>query len=425
MSFIAYKYRIYPNEEQSIKIKKTVGCARLTYNLLLEDYKVQLDNHNETDYPVKLKEVSYFKQQPEYNFLNEVDSLALANSKMNIQSALKNFFDSRKGKRKGKKVCFPKKHKKSKSRLTYTTNNQNGTVDIKDGHIKLPKIGWIKMVEHRPHEGVIKSVTVTQERDDTFYVSVRCEIPDKEYNLSYLNKPKNEIKVVGLDMSFDKFIVDSDDTVSDDMKTKYVRQYRTHERKLKRLSRSLSRKQEKGNNREKARVKLAKEHRKVTNCRLDFAHKTSSYYAKNYDVIVIEDIDMSSMAKSKLRGHGKSANDLGFGMFKTFLKYKCPKNGSLLIHADRWYPSSKLCSVCGTKNTNLELKDREWTCPHCGTVHNRDKNAAYNLRDWFYTEYCNNTAGTAEIYAYGDATSTPGSPDPLASSIDMKEVGSC
>ena len=392
-----YKYRLEPNKEQADRIKRTIGCARFMYNILLEDYKEQLNNRIE-GVPVKIKEVSTFKNK--YEFLTEVDSLALANSKQNLGTALSNFFKSRNGKRKGKKVSFPKKHKKSKSKLTYTTNSQNGTIDIKDGYIKLPKIGWIKLVYHRPYEGKIKSATITQERDETFYVSVKCEIEDKQKIIS----TKTIKKIAGLDMSFTKFVVDSDDSVPDDMKLKYIRHYRVNEKRISKLQRRMSKKQLGSKSREKARIQLAKESRYVANCREDFAHKAALYYAENYDVIVIEDIDMQKMSRSNLKGYGKSANDLGFGMFKKFLEYKLNDRGKQLVVADKWFASSKICNHCGHKNTNLRLNDRTWVCPECGCVIDRDKNAAYNLRDWYMKQY--NTAGTAGINACGDKTTT-------------------
>ena len=203
-------------------------------------------------------------------------------------------------------------------------------------------------------------------------------------------------------MSFSKFVVDSDDSVSDDMKPKYIRHYRVNEKRISRLQRRLSKKQTGSKNRDKCRIRLAKETRYVANCRKDFIHKTSLYYAENYDVIVIEDIDMQKMSMSNLRGYGKSVNDLGFGMFKTFLEYKLKDRGKQLVVADKWFASSKICNHCGHKHTELKLSDRTWICPECGCIIDRDKNAAYNLRDWYIKSY--NTAGAAEIHACGDKT---------------------
>lgn len=392
-----YRYRIYPDGEQSVQIAKTVGCARLMYNLLLADYKSQLGG----DEKPKLHEVTYFKE--EKPFLSEVDSLALANAKQNLHAALTNWSKSKKGKRKGKKVKFPKFHAKSKSRLTYTTNNQNGTVRIEGDRIKLPKVGFVKVVLDREPAGEIRSCTVEQGRDGRFFVSLCMEVEVRQKNK---NKRYDDIKVVGVDMSFPHFSVDSDET-PDCTKTKYVRQYRSNERRLKRLQRNVSKKVKGSANREKAREKLARLHAHVANCRKDFCHKESRRYADNWDVIVLEDINMQSMAR--LRNNGKSANDLGFGMFRRMLEYKCRETDSMVLCADRWFASSKTCHCCGYRKDDLELKDREWVCPECGVVHDRDRNAAMNLKGYFYkvvTEESYNTAGTAGIYASGEAVST-------------------
>ena len=402
----AFKYRILPTTEQAALINKTVGCARFVYNNLLEDYKNQLGNGEKPF----IKEVTFLKQENE--FLKEVDSLALANAKQNLRSALDNFFKSKNGKRKGKKVHFPKKHKKSKSKLRYTTNNQNGTVRLEGNRLKLPKIGFIDVVLHRQLEGDITSCTVEQTRDGKYYASISVKVENSETITKH--KSFNDLKVIGIDMSFSSFAVDSDST-SDHTKSKYVRNYRANEKKRSRLNKSLSRKAKGSSNREKARMKLAKLDRHIANCRMDFAHKLSRFYSDNYDIIVLEDINLQDMGKvkgkkGKKKMHfGKSVNDLGFGMFKDFLSYKCKENDSIILYADKWFASSKICHECGSKNDLLTLSDREWVCPTCGCIIDRDLNAALNLRDYFFkvvlkNEY--NTVGTTEIYALGNETST-------------------
>ena len=206
-------------------INKTVGCARFVYNGLLENYKAQLDQGIK---PV-IKEVTYLKQSNP--FLCEVDSLALANAKMHLRDALKNFFDSRKGKRNGKKAGFPKKHKKSKCKWKYTTNNQGGTIRIDGRRIKLPKLGFVNFIMHRPLEGCITSCTIERTRDDKYYISVSVDMEDITTNAKI--KDFKDIKVVGIDMSMKEFSVDSDNNAYE-AKSKYVRLYRANERKLKR-----------------------------------------------------------------------------------------------------------------------------------------------------------------------------------------------
>lgn len=391
----AFKYRIYPNSEQEMLIRKTVGCARFVYNGLLEDYKSQLESKTEKP---KVREVTFLKET--HPFLNEVDSLALANAKQHLLQALKNFFDSRNGKRMGKKVRFPKRHKKGKSKLSYTTNNQQNSIRIESGRIKLPKLGFVKVKEHTPLCGAIRSVTVVQERNDTYYVSILTECDRRE--AAHKTFDLGRLKVVGLDMSYGSFVVSSDKE-KDDAKPKYIRQYRSNERKRARLNRRFSKCEKGSHNREKARRRLANLDRHIANSRRDFCHKASRFYVDNYDVIVLEDIDMQ--AQQRGLGNGKSVGDLGFGMFKQYLSYKGLETDTAIVYVDRWFASSKLCNHCGNKNAGLRLSDRAWVCPCCGTLIDRDYNAACNLRDYFY-KIINNTVGTTGIHACGDASST-------------------
>jgi len=223
----AYKYRLLPNTQQAEYIKRTIGCARFVYNGLLDDYKQQLTHYNETkadeDKP-KLKLVTSLKQNNE--FLNNVDSLALMNGRTNLEKALKNFFDSKKGKRKGKHVGFPTPHKKVKCRWNYTTNNQGGNIRVENTMICLPKVKWVKLKQHRELQGEIRSVTVSLERNGEFYVSILCNIE----TIQRQKQISGGLKVVGLDMSYSDFAVDSENTC-DDTKPKYVRQYRVNEKK--------------------------------------------------------------------------------------------------------------------------------------------------------------------------------------------------
>lgn len=397
-----FRYRLYPTQEQAGAIRRTAGCVRYVYNGLLNDYKAQYNEWKKNGKPKenapKLKEVTFLKATAP--FLSEVDSLALANSKLNLKAAFKNFFDSCSGKRKGAKMKFPKPHKKGKSKAIYKTNNQSNSIRIEGDTIRLPKIGNVKVHFHRPYVGAIRSVCVEAAKNDRFYVVILTDCPSEtirnEVSLDNLN-------IVGLDMSYSKFCVDSDCT-EDDTKPKYVRWYRTAERKRKRLARRLSIKEKASSNREKARRRLASFDAHTANRRKDFCHKMSHHYATHYDVIVLEDISMQDLAKRHMKGHGKSVCDLGFGMFKQFLSYKCQRFDTLLVYADKWFPSSKTCNHCGEKNSLLKLNDREWVCPHCGAVIDRDYNAACNLRDYFVKII--NTAGTAGIYACGDDAST-------------------
>lgn len=402
---VGYKYRIKPNPTQAEFLSKCFGCTRLVYNKYVSFAREDCKRVKQIGGKfAKLPEITQFKQ--EHPFLDEIDSLALANAKQQFSQALKNWWKSIQGKRKGRKVKAPSFKKKGKCRDTYTTNNQNGTVRLSGNLLKVPKIKEpIEVVLHRelPNDCTIKSATFSREKDGTYFVSLNVMFNMKEGQRPFTSF--DNLKVVGLDMSFKHFIVSSNETENDPSFNgfpKYIQQYRKDERKLKRLSRRMSRKQrfgigeyvfsekygkdiekkENSKNREKARIRLAKANRRVANRRKDYSIQTAAYYAKNYDVIVIEDIDMQVMAQS-LR-LGKSANDLGFGMFKSCLEWQTRKRGSFLIKADKWFASSKTCNECGSKNELLKLSDREWVCPSCGCLIDRDLNAARNIRDWFY-----------------------------------------
>lgn len=418
----AFKYRLTPNNKQKEKLAQTFGCARLLYNSLLawynNEYKTSKEQNKQME---QLPLVTFFKKQ--YTFLKDVDSLALMNARRHFETAIKNYFQSKKGQRKGKRVGFPTFKKKGVCKDTYTTNNLNGTVRIHGNKIRLPKIGFVEFNKHRPlpSDARIISCTVVLTKSNRYYVSVMVELPDNQPRKRNFTNPN----VVGLDMSLTYFVVDSDNT-SDNTKTKYVRQYRKNEKKLKRMQRVLSRRKmvdtgetvfsrkwgkdvpklERSKNREKARLKLARLHEHIANCRKDFCIKQAIRYSKSYDVVVIEDINMQDMARClKL---GKSVNDLGFGLFKQWLEYKCADEGTLLVKADKWFASSKTCNHCKSKNDLLRLSDREWVCPTCGSVIDRDFNAACNLRDWYFTYAAEilNTVGTTGINACGDNTDT-------------------
>ena len=417
----AFKYRLKPNKAQREFFARCFGCVRLVYNEcvafgLADNERVRKEGGEHSPLP----QVSSLKGK--YPFLKDADSLALANAKRNYEAARNAWWRSLKGERKGRKVKPPKFHKKGVAKDSYTTNNQHGTVATQDGRLKLPKVGWVRFIEHRPLEGVIRSATVSREKDGTFYVSILTErdvqLPTKRAE----QKPLDAQRVVGLDMSLNDFYVSSDKG-RDATRTKYVKRYREAERRLKRLNRRHSRKRlvdtdktvfskrwgkdvkvkEPSRNREKARLRLAKQHRKVADKRLDFVCQEAARLSKAYDVIVVEDLDMQAMSQA-LR-LGKSVGDLGWGMFVQRLDWACEKNGCLLVKAEKWFASSKRCNDCGYVYKGLSLSEREWACPWCGCVHDRDVNAALNLRDWYYHH---NTVGTTGIYACGDSASTLG-----------------
>ena len=361
MSYVTYKYRIYPTQEQAELINKTIGCARFVYNTLLADCKKQYEETGKS----KIKTPASLKS--EYEWLKEVDSFALCNVQLHLQTAYKNFFSKKSG--------FPEFHSKHKSAMTYTTNNNAGQIRIEKGKLRLPKVGLVKIVLHRFCKGTIKSITVSKTKTNKYFASVLTE-----QQPAIIKKDITQEKVLGIDMSFKDLAVYSDGT-----KAKYPMYYKKSQRKLTHVQRNFSRTKVGSKRHEKARLKVAKVYEKISNQRKDFLDKESYRIAMAYDTVVIEDINMRSLANKGMR-NGKTVNDIGFGEFKQMLEYKLNRNLDQLIKVDKFYPSSQLCSVCGFKNIAVKnLGIREWTCPECNTHHDRDVNAALNLVKYYTT----------------------------------------
>ena len=353
----AYKFRIYPNREQKTLFAKTFGCVRFIYNKMLDDkikyYEKTKKKRNNT--PAQYKK--------EFPWLKEVDSLALANAQMNLQKAYNNFF-------RDPKVGFPKFKSRHKTRASYTTNNQKGTVALENGHLKLPKAGYVKVKQHRaiPEDYRIKSVTISQNPGGDYYASVLFE-----YENQVQKQPMHQF--LGLDFSMQELYRDSEGR-----EPEYPGYYRKAEQKLKREQRKLSKMQKGSKNRGKQRIRVARMHEKVAAQRRDFLHKQSRKIADAYDCVCLEDLDMKAM--SPALHFGKSVLDNGWGIFVNFLKYKMEEQGKQLVKVGRFFASSQLCSVCGYKNTETkDLRIRAGICPKCGTHHDRDVNAAVNIRN--------------------------------------------
>ena len=299
----------------------------------------------------------------EFEWLKEVDSLALANAQMNLQTAYNNFF-------RNKSVGFPKFKSKHRNKCSYTTNNQGGNIRIENKYIKLPKVGWVQIKQHRqlPTDGIIKSCTISKTPTEKYYISILIEREDPEIHYSL-----NTNISLGLDFDMKNLYTDSNG-----IRAEYPRYYRKMQDKLAREQRKMSHCQKGSNNRNKQRLCVAKLHEKIANQRKDFLHKLSNQIANDYDVVCIEDLNMIAM--SQCLNLGKSVSDNGWGMFTVFLNYKLKDKGKQLIKISKWFPSSKLCHKCGTINNKLTLSDREWNCEGCGTLHDRDWNAAKNIR---------------------------------------------
>ena len=354
----AYKYRIYPNAVQREFFAKTFGCVRFIYNKMLAD---KITYYQKTGKMLSTTPAQYKKAYP---WLTEVDSLALCNAQLQLQTAYRNFF-------RDKRIGFPKFHSKKSQRNSYTTNMIGNNIAIIGSYLKLPKAGLVKVKFHRqlPEGYKIKSVTISMSAEGKYYASILTE-----YEAAIPSVDLDPEKALGLDYSSPHFYVDSEGYAA-----QMPHYYRKAECTLAREQRKLSRMVKGSSNYQKQKIAVAKLHAKIRNQRKDWQHKESRRIAESWDIVCIEDINLKGMAQG-LR-LAKATNDNGFGQFRTYLAYKLAERGKMLITIDKWYPSSKLCRKCGVINTELTLADRSWTCPSCGSLIERDHNAAINIRN--------------------------------------------
>ena len=372
----AVKYRIYPNRQQATLINKTIGCTRLVYNLMLHDFYT----NNLIKAPAKYKN--------EYPFLKEVDSLALASSWMDLKQAFRNY--------KNNKNHFgtPRFKKKSHVKLSYKTNNQKGNIRIENGKLILPKFrAGIKIVLHRQINGIIKSVTIEHTPSGYYTASILYELPDQQ------DKPLlNKENMVGIDLGLTHLAITSDHKKYTNPKhfhklqTKLRKEQKTLRRRLEenvvkrvydengKLINTIYKKPLKDcKNYQKQKQKVAKVHDKIKHQRLDYLHKVSHNIVKNHDHIVLETLKIKNLMKN--RKLSKSIADVGWSMFINMLQYKSERFGKAVVQIDQWFPSSQICSHCNHQDGKKALSIREWTCSNCHVTHDRDINAAINIKN--------------------------------------------
>ena len=315
----------------------------------------------------------------EFPFLTEVDKFALTNSLYALCAAYKNFFEGRTG--------YPRYKSRRGEEQSYTTNYTNGNIEVitrkgNRGFVKIPKVGKVPASIHRvpKKDWVLKSATVSKQVNGKYYISVLYQLPDTLIKQAPL---PTEETTLGLDYSSPKFYVDSNGNDAG-----VIHWYRKSEERLAKEQRKLSHCKKGSNRYFKQKARVSKLSRTVANQRLDFCHKLSRKISNSYDAVCVEDIDLSAMAQTLK--FGKAVSDNGFGMFRTFLQYKLAEQGKYYIVIDKWYPSTKTCRHCGSKNPDVQLGQMEWVCPHCGAVIDRDLNAAINIRNeglrTFYAE---------------------------------------
>jgi len=364
----AFKVHLCPTAEQATQINKTIGSARYVYNRFLARRQSAYKDEGLTlNYNATSSELTQAKKDEETGWLKEVDKFALQNSLKDLDRSYQHFFgDLKKGKGQ-RKAGYPTFHSKRGRKQSYRTNLTNGNIAVLDDRLKLPKLGWIKFRKSQEIQGRIISVTVRRNAAGKYFASVQVEVDVQPLAVSE--------KAVGLDLGIKTFLIPSEGEPVGNPK-----HYRANLRRLKRASRVMSRRVKGSNRRQRAKTKLAQTHERVANLRRDFLQKLSTTLIRTYGVICIEDLRVSNMVRN--HSLAQSIMDAGWGEFRRQLEYKAEWNGRKIVAIDAFFPSSQMCHDCGVKNPAVKNPSvREWTCPNCGETHDRDLNAALNIRD--------------------------------------------
>ena len=352
--FRTYKFELKPTREQKVLLDKHFGCVRYVYNHFLNERKEQYQADKKSDnYYKQAATLTELKKKEETAWLKEVNSQSLQFALRCLDTAYVNFFRGN--------AQFPKfKSRKHKNAFTIPQSGK-----LENGKIILPKFkSGIKAKLHREVKGEIGKMSITKTPTGKYYVSIFTNQQIEDY-------PKTN-KQVGIDLGLKDFVI-----TSDNKKFKNNRYTKKYAKELKKAQQHLSRKTKGSNGFEKQKLKVAKIHEKIANCRLDTLHKVSKELVESYDLISVEDLNVKGMIKN--RKLSKHIADASWGNFVTLLQYKCDWYGKELVKVNRFYPSSKTCGDCGWINQELKLSDREWTCNSCGVVHDRDINASRNI----------------------------------------------
>jgi len=353
----AYKFRFKPTPEQETNLAKTFGCARAAYNHMLRLrtdawYKEQ----KRLGYHETSRLLTELKKQPEYAWLNEVSCVPVQQSLRHLQTAFHNFFAKRTG-----YPTFKSKNDKQAAEYTLSAFKWDGK---KLFLAKMKEPLAITFSRTIPKAAKVTTVTVSKDAAGRYFVSMLCDDSVA---------PKGVIdKTIGIDLGLTHFAI-----LSTGEKIVSPKTFVTNQAKLTKLQRRLAKKQKGSNNRAKARLKVAKLHAKITDTRKDFLHKLSTRIVNENQVIAIETLAVSNMQKNRCLS--KAIGDSGWSEFVRQLEYKSLWYGRTLVGIDKWYPSSKRCNACGHTVKKMPLNIREWTCPECGTIHDRDINAARNV----------------------------------------------
>lgn len=359
----AYKYRIYPNEEQKVLMAKTFGCVRFVYNWALETKKKAWEEEKKNLSCYELQNLMVATLKKENEWLYEVSSHALCFSIKNMEAAYQNFF-----KHGARFPNFKRKH----DRQAFHSDQQH-TANFKEGVLHIAKIRNIKAVFHRTFNGTIKDVTISKEKDGRYYASILVDTAAQPLP----KKPIERETAIGIDTGLKTFAVCSN---GEEFTTPHFQ--KKQKRKLKLLSRKLSKKEKGSRAFNRTKQRIARVHSKIARQRLDYQHKITHRLTHENQVgtICVEDLNVRGMVRNKHLAYDIS--DAAIGEFYRQLKYKCEWYGVNYVEVGRFEPTSKTCSVCGWKYKDLKLQQRSWVCPECGTHHDRDMNAAINIREF-------------------------------------------
>jgi len=356
----AYKYRIYPNKAQEELILQHFGACRFVYNWALETKIKEYQTDKRHISRFELQSILVKEVKPENEWLKQTNSQSLLASLINLESAFTRFFREKKG--------FPK-FKSKKNPVQSFQIPQHYVVDFEEGNVKLPKIGLVKASLSREFVGVCKTATISKSTTGKYYISVLVddgnELPSKQ--------KFTDNTTVGVDVGIKDFAV-----LSNGEKIENPKYLKNSLDRLKVLSRRFSKKVKGSNNSKKAKLKLSRLHEKITNQRNDFQHKLSIKLVRENQAIALETLKVCNMVKN--HNLAQAISDAGWGSFVTKLEYKAEWYGKTILRIGTFEPSSKLCSTCGYHNKELTLAVRDWTCPDCKTIHDRDINAATNIK---------------------------------------------
>jgi len=380
LSFKAFKFKLKPTQGQTTQLKQFGGACRFVYNFYLDYCNIVFrEQSRHAGYNEVAGLLTQLKKTEKYGWLQDIHSQVLQQALKDLDSAFKHFFRKLKAaeiprdaegnyiKRKNGQLKHSPKFKR-KANFADSFRYPQG-IQVKDNQVYLPKIGWATFYKSREMEGTIKSATVSQ-RPSGWYISILCELPDVSPSVPIEPTIENS---VGIDVGISSLLVESNGH-----KVPSLKAYRKLERKLKREQRRLSRKQKGSNNRFKQQLRVAKVHEDIANVREDYTHKQSTRLVSENQAVFAEDLNIQGMVKN--RHLAKSLTDASMGQLLLMLEWKAKRDGKPFHMIDRWYPSSKTCSCWGHKLDELKLSVREWTCPECGSRHDRDINAAMNIQ---------------------------------------------